>query len=313
MKSSVRIGDKIKLNYDVKAFNITDYIDGLSLHCFNHIQLYISESNNNPDIQNKEFLFFKSPIILFDYEEELLEIIHENSRRIGYTKSFKIDLLKAIEENEIIINSTSNSGSPAYQFHQYFIHEILEINQNYSWALITEAERKSRIMDSFVTFYNSINKKETEQFRHKEKLRRSNLTDEAFFSESWNRYSQEDLTKGITSQKNNITLIWSSSAQKLGWINQFAQEGIEKGIDQKTKLEVFFDGQLRISRIRHDWNNCLSYYTVTITRQNLKDQLRYIVDFWDSQVGSKRIEVENLWQDLEFQNMLGRIIAGPIC
>ena len=314
MNSNIKAGDVIKLNYALKSFSIYEFINARQSYAFNSIQLYTSKSGNDTAHFGENLFLSETPIILSGYEEELLHITKENNRQIGYTKSFRIDLSKAIEENELIIKRSPEKKQNAYRIHQEFINEILEHSLNLSMGLITEPERESRLISSFVGFYNAAFKEEIEQNVSKEKIRKSKLTDEEFFSGTWKEYLNRPLSQGLKNIINNITFIWSSPSQDLGWMDHFIRKGIALGIDQQTRLSIVIEGELYISRERYGANNnCQSRLAVSTSDQNEEGKLVYIARFWDRHMGAKEIEAENLWQDMEYQNMLNSVIESPIC
>ena len=304
MDLRINIGDNIKLSFDVREFHIIKYFDGEKSYSFNSIQLNILEFTNDFKPIVDDFLPCFAPIILSDYEEQILEVTTEKNRKVGYTKSFRIDLLNAIEEKEIEINSSSISKNS--QTFEDFINGLIEFNVNFACGLITKSERKNSLIDTFQGFYRSMFKEEIQQREIEEKK----LTDEEFFTIKWN---------GRPDKINDITFIWSNSKSlsSIGWVNQFMLEGIKRGIDKRTSIGFLFSG-IYISKKKYgDINNCEVNLVIQISQKSYSmpslnfNELTFDVEFWEKNRGKRVIEIKNLWQDEDFLECLNRVIESP--
>lgn len=307
MELNVSIKDKIKLNYDIREFDINKYYDGNQLYSFNSVQLNIIPSSNDVKLVIHDFLPCNAPILLSNYEEEILKITLENNRKIGYTKSFRIDLLKAIEENEITINDLSNNEQKQKDnlIFGNFISDLREANENFAIGLITKSERKNSLISSFQYFYRTMFKDELEQ----RKRENTKLTDEEFFSIKWNGRMRPD-------KINNITFIWPHPTSS-NWVSQFYLEGIKRGIDKKTSIKFTFSG-IYISKEKYgDSNKCQATLTIQISQKNYRplstnmDDLIFDAELWERNKEFKKLETKNLWQNKEFMKMLERVIESP--
>lgn len=306
----VRVGERVKLSYLVKEFDIQKYIDGDKSYSFKNVQLCIPNSDNGLEIRKPDFLPCWGPIILANYEEELLEVTVENNRRIGYTKSFRIDLLGAIKEGEIIIGSLLNTEQTQNNNEVFkdFIDELVGYNMNYACGLITKSERKKLLIDPFQHFYKVIFKDELDRIRKRE----SNLTNEDFFSKTWKRYLPRKDSEEIKTKVGDIIFIWTFPPTEFAWYHQFILEGIRRGIDKKTNAQLSFGG-LRISKEKvGDFSKNRTVLTISSTNRDSIDKIRYNIGFWDESTGREEIEIENIWQNIEFKEMLERVIESPV-
>jgi len=308
MDLSINIRDKIKLNYDVKEFHIVKYFDGDKSYSFKNIQLNILKFTNDFKRIVDDFLPCYAPIILSNYEEEILKIITENNRKIVYTKSFRIDLIKAIDEKEIEVNNSTigNKTQKNNQIFENFINNLLYSNVNFACGLITKSERKNQLISSFSEFHKEMFKDEIQQRRIDEKK----LSDEEFFTIRWN---------GGPDKINDVTFIWPgvSSLSSDGWVNQFRLEGIKRGIDKKTNVGFFFSG-IHISKRKYgDNNKCEVNLVIQISQKNYPNpppnfnDLIFDVEFWEKNKGNRIIEIKNLWQNNEFLECLNKVIESP--
>jgi len=300
-----RVGDRVRLNYFLQEFDIQKYIDGEQLYSFKNIQLNIPDPDHEMPIRNSEFLPSWVPILMTNYEEDLLEVRFENNRDIGYTKSFKIDLTNAIKEHEIIINALPKDEQAGgnYQVFVDFIQNILDVNANFASGLITKLERKWSIQDSFQTFYESIFKEELQRIREQEIF----LSDQEFFSNSWKRYlprTDSGVTKTVIK---NIVFIWTIPPTKFAWYHQFVQEIIKKGLDRKTIAKLGFSG-ISVSNERPG-KTIKNRVWFTIDSENRKstDRLHYKLSYVNKKQERREIETENIWDNKEFQEILDRI------
>ena len=309
MDLSVNIGDKIKLNYDVREFHLDKYCSGSQSYSFNNIVLNFSKYKDDLGIIKNDFLLFNAPIILSNYEEELIKIEIENKRKIGYTKSFRIDLLKAIKANEIKINCpTKNKRTQKdNQIYEGFVTNLQSTTEAFICGLITRSERKNKLIDFFQHFYRNIFKDDLEQIRVKE----ITMTDEEFFSKTWKRYLPRKDYKEEKIKIRNIIFIWTLPPTGFNWTHQFILEGIKRGIDKKTTAKLSFGG-LYISKERFgDFNKNQAVLTISSTIQDPNDEVIYFFEIWEKDKGIKKNETKDLWQNIEFKKKLERVIESP--
>ncbi len=317
MSRNIKVGDKIKLNYDLKEFDLNKYFDGSPAYSFSSVQLNIPKPNSKYEVTADAFLPIYAPIIFSSYEEEILNITLEDQRKIGYTKSFKIDLSKAIEEDEITINSPSKNTQKHRLIFEDLLNNLLEHNENYIIGLITKLERKNSFIDCFQYFYRRIFKDELEELA----IAETKLSDEEFFSKSWKRYVSQDDHKQII---NNVTFIWSASPIGMGWRRKFILDGIKKGVYKKVNLGISFGG-IHISKRKTGIVNLLdSFLTISISEKSQPSTLMDINDLafddllYDSILYVNGVieevkEIKDIWEHKVFLKMLKKVIESPTC
>lgn len=308
MDLSIKVGDKIKLNFDVKEFHIIKCFEGSKSYSFKNIQLNILKFANDFKLKIDDFLPCFAPIILSDYEEQLVKISIEDNRQIGYTKSFRIDLLKAIEEEEIKVNFPTIDNIKTQrnnQLFENFVNDLIEFNVSFAVGLITKSERKQHLIGAFENFYRVIFKEEIQQREIEDKK----LTDEEFFTIRWN--GRPDKINGITFI-GPVSIPLSSNS----WVNQFKLEGIKRGIDKKTSFGFYFSG-IHISKKRNgDFNKCEANLIIQISQKNYPNpstninELIFDVEFSEKNKEKRIIEIKNLWQNKEFLGYLNRVIES---
>jgi len=293
MDLSINIKDKIKLNFDVNEFNIFKYLDEHQSYSFKNIQLHIIKPENNLKLVAPDLLPYNAPIILSTYEEQILKINIENNRKIGYTKSFRIDLLKAIEDNEIKISNPSGNGQTqnSNQIFEEFVNNLINHNVHFACGLITKTERTNHLINSFQYFYRTIFKDELEQI----KVEETNLTDEEFFNKSWKNLSTE---KEYEKKINNIIFIWSPPIL-LDWVSQFISEGIKRGIDTKTYIKFTFSG-IYISKEKSGKNKCQVVLNISKS-EKYTTKLIYDIKLWEKNILTKEVETKEI------------VIKSPTC
>lgn len=305
-----RVGDRVRLNFLGRQFDIQKYIDGDMLYSFKNLQPNIPNQPDGIEIKNCEFLSHCIPILLSSYEEELLEIRHKDGGMIGYTKSFKIDLSKAIEEEEIILKNLAGNDQTVrdQKFAEEFIQNILDYNLCYAYGLMTESERKSLIENSLQTYIENTFKEELQQIREEN----TSVSDQEFFSNSWKRYlARTDYVKTETAFK-NISIIWTYPPTKFAWYHQFVQECIINGLDKKTYTWLSFSG-LHVSNERPvNPTGNESSFIVTSDTQRSTDELHYRITFINEKREEQEIETEDIWENKEFKKILKRIMNGPV-
>lgn len=302
MDTSINIKDKVKLNFEIDEFNISKYFDGNQSYSFKNIQLNIIKPENDLTFVANDFLPCNAPIILSNFEEQILKINIENNRKIAYTKSFRIDLLKAIEDNEIKINNPINYEQKENQIFKNFVENLISHNLNYACGLITKSERKNHLIGSFQDFFRTIFKNELEQI----KVDESQLTDKEFFSKRWKSLSPE---KDYKKKVNNIIFIWSPP--NFGWMSQFISEGINRGIDKKTYIKLTFSG-IYISKEKSGKNKSQVFLNISKSEKQI-DKLSFDVKLWEKNILTKRLETKSLWNNLKFKEMLEIVIESPTC
>lgn len=301
----LRVGDRVRLNYSVNEFDIQKYIDGDQLYSFKNIQLNIPNPYNGIQIKNSEFQPSKVPILLSNYEEELIELGVENNRSIGYTKSFKIDLLKAIEEHEIIVNvlSRNKEARRNHQVTAEFIQNVLEYDANFAFGLTTKSERKKAIADSFQNFYESIFKDELQRLREEE----TSISDQEFFGNSWKRYlPRTDFLVTKTTIK-NITFIWTFPPTEFAWYHQFVEQSIKRGLAKKTIAKLGFSGILVSNERPGNPIENRVWFIIDSEKHKLTDKRLYKVSFVNEKQERQEIDTENIWENKEFQEILDKI------
>ena len=304
MVTSINIKDKVKLNFEINEFNIPKYFDGNQSYSFKNIQLNILKPENDLALVTNDFLPCYAPIILSNFEEQILKIDFENNRKIVYTKSFRIDLQKAIEDNEIKINHPINyeqKQKDKYIFKK-FVDNLISHNLNYAFGLITKSERKNHLIDSFQEFFRTMFKHELEQIKANE----AQLTDEEFFSKRWKSLLPD---KDYKKKVNNISFIWSPP--NYGWMSQFILDGIKRGIDKKAYIKLTFSG-IYISKEKSGNNKCQVFLNITKSEKQV-DKLIYDVKLWEKNKLTKKIETKVLWNNIEFKEMLETIVKSPTC
>lgn len=311
MELEINIGDRVKLNYDVKEFDIVEYIKNDKLFSFKSVQHYIPEFNDSRILQEKNVLTYRLPVVLFNYEEELLKIKLEDGLKIGYTNSFRVDLNQGIEENEILINDRRTIKSEHADKYENFIIDLLETNQSFSLGLITKSERKSYILDYFLQFYRYTFKDALEQIKKEEIIRESKLSEEEFFRESWEKFLPKKDFEETKTIIDGITFVWKFASHKTTWIDEIILNGIQRGIDKKTHIQLGM-GALYISKNRIGNNiKCSVFLKISLIREE-SDKLIYAIYFWDKEKGIKEIETSDIWQNAEFENMMDEVIKGPV-
>lgn len=308
MNSIIEIKDRIKLNFDVKKFHINQYIDGNPTYTFNSVKFNIPE---NIDKSSPSGYYDASlslvPIILSGYEEEIDRIIVENNKKIAYTRFFRIDVSNAIKENEIIINDISYNKNKQRdkQCLENFAERIFECNENYTLGFITPQERINQLLDSFSIFYITMFKDGIQQLRMEE----AKLPDEVFFSRIWKRFvSEEDVEEKV----DDISFIWNSRIDMhSNWVNQFILEGISRGIDKKTNIKTTFGG-IFISRKKFSEEKRTGVTLNISPSLYFKNTSTYNVRIFGGNTTGKQITTKDLWNNIEFHEMLKTIVESPI-
>jgi hypothetical protein len=304
----MNIGDRIKLNYGVKEFNIDKYLKGDVSYAFSSIHFNIP-IHRDVVLKKYQLIPFNVPIIATKFAEEILSISVENSRRVLYTKSFKIDYEKAIREKNITIdNSITNNDQPKdTELLEYFINELRENNECFAFGMITISERRNKIMDAFHKYFR-IYKDELERIKQRD----LNLSDDLFFKKSWVRFRPRKTKEEIISRVNGINFITTLYPNVEHWCTPIVSKLLQMGLDDKLTTGLSFSG-INLSKMKSgNWKQCYANLDIGLHSTDSLGRSIFEIKFFEKGLGYSDFKTKDFWNDERFIIMLEKVLKSPV-